>query len=505
MNRAFNVADSLRERLTHERHGQRWQLHVPREGESAAEVRPLLGLLGLPTFGLALAISVLTTYGPVILIHLTNSPTAVGALLGGEGAFALVVPLASGAISDRLPDSSLGRRLPFVLLGAPFVAVALVALPFSPSAAIAGAAVLTFFVGYYLYYPPYRALYADLLPRTMYARAQAGQAIARGAGLGIALMSGGLLLGLWQPLPFLVAAVMLTATTAAFLPIFRLQSRTAHPVLPYRPISLRRMLLHDRKLRLFAVANALWEFSFAGLKTFIVLYVVHGLGRSPAVASAVIGVVAVAYIVGAPLAGWLADRYGLLRVLRLTSLVYGAGLTIAVVAHTLSPLLIGLPVIALAGAIVLTLPQALAFTLAPAASEGATAGLQDFSRGLGVVLGPIAVGAAVDVSAPVFSSTHGYAGMWPVIGPPCCSPRSCSDRSRHAPARVARASSPSTSRQPLKLGVAQLDLQRSEVLPQVLERERARNREHGRGPLQEPHEGDLRRGGAVSVRDVGEF
>src|SRR5436189_6148773 len=104
MNRAFGVADSLVERLTHghERHGQRWHLHLPHEGESAAQVRPLLVLLGLPTFGLALAISVLTTYGPVVLIQLVHSPTAVGALIGGEGALALVVPLASGTISDRL-------------------------------------------------------------------------------------------------------------------------------------------------------------------------------------------------------------------------------------------------------------------------------------------------------------------------------------------------------------------------------------------------------------------
>ena len=27
-----------------------------------------------------------------------------------------------------------------------------------------------FFVGYYLYYPPYRAIYADLLPRRLLAR-----------------------------------------------------------------------------------------------------------------------------------------------------------------------------------------------------------------------------------------------------------------------------------------------------------------------------------------------
>lgn len=420
MNRPFDVADSLVERLTHghERHGQRWHLHLPREGESAARVRPLLVLLGLPTFGLALAISVLTTFGPVILIHLVHSPTAVGALIGLEGAFALVVPLAAGGISDRLPPSPLGRRLPFVLLGAPLAAAGLVLLPFSPSTGIAGAAVLVFFVGYYVYYPPYRALYADLLPRSLYARAQSGQAIARGAGLGVALLAGGLLLGLWQPLPFLIAAGTLAATTVALLPVFRLQSRCRNSTLPYLPASLRRVVMENPKLRVFALVNALWEFSFAGLKSFIVLYVVRGLGRSPAVASAVIAVVAVAYVVGAPLAGWLADRYGLLRVLRLTSLVYGAGLLFGAVPHTLLPLLIALPAIALAGAIVLTLPQALAFTLAPVGSEGVAAGLQDFSRGVGVVLGPIAVGVAVGVSRPVFSSTHGYASMWLVVGLP---------------------------------------------------------------------------------------
>jgi hypothetical protein len=81
-------------------------------------------------------------------------------------------------------------------------------------------------------------------------------------------------------------------------------------------------------------------------------------------------------------------------------------------------LLVGLPVIALAGAVVLTLPQALAFTLAPTGSEGVAAGLQDFSRGVGVVLGPIAVGTAVGISQHVFESTHGYAAMWLIIGVP---------------------------------------------------------------------------------------
>src|SRR5262249_30881869 len=108
----------------------------------------------------------------------------------------------------------------------------------------------------------------------------------------------------------------------------------------------------------------------------------------------------------------------IIRVLRIMSLVYGTGLLLGAFVHTLTPLLIGLPVVALAGAIVLTLPQALAFTLAPRGSEGAAAGLLDFSRGVGVVLGPVVVGIAVGIAEPLFESTDGYGVMWPVIGIP---------------------------------------------------------------------------------------
>jgi MFS family permease len=411
-----DVADRIRP--GHDGPGRRRQLQLPREGEPFGQASPLLLLLGLPTLGLAFGISVLTTYGPVVLIHLTHSTSQVGALIGGEGAFALLIPLVSGAVSDRLAGSPATRRMPFVLAGAPLVVFGLVFLAFSASYALAAAAVLAFFVGYYLYYPPYRAIYADVLPRSLQARAQASQAVLRGVGLGVALLAGGLLLSVWQPLPFMIAGATVLVTTFALLPVIRVETRVTRPVPAYETVSVRRLLLHNGELRAFAFANALWEFSFSGLKSFIVLYVVHGLGQSPSVASAMIAVVAVAYVTGAPLAGRLADRHGIVPVLRVSSLVYGAGLVFGVVPHTLMPMLIGLPAVALAGAIVMTLPQALAFSVAPTGSEGAVAGLQDFSRGVGVVLGPVVVGIVIDLFRGPLSATHGYAAMWPVIGIP---------------------------------------------------------------------------------------
>ena len=78
-------------------------------------------------------------------------------------------------------------------------------------------------------------------------------------------------------------------------------------------------------MRAFVAANALWELSFMGLKTFIVLFVVKGLGESVGTASAVIGVVAGAYVIA--FRRWpLADAVGIHRLMRASIWVYGVGL-----------------------------------------------------------------------------------------------------------------------------------------------------------------------------------
>ncbi len=394
-----------------------WRLERPTAQSSPEAVRALLLTLGLPTLGLAFALTMITTYGPVVLLHVAHSPARVGALIGGEGAFALLVPLTAGALSDRMPATAIGRRMPFVIVGTPMLALGVVLLPWAPDYLAAAVVVLLFFVGYYLYYPPYRALYADLLPTKLMPRAQANQAVLRGIGLGAALLAGGLLLDAWTPLPFVLAAAVLLATTLALAPVVQLQLECTTRPLDYEPTSVRNLVFGHRPMLAFASANALWEFSFAGLKTFIVLYVVKGLGREPAVASGVIAVVAVAYVAGAPIAGRLADRFGLLPVMTWSAIIFGLGLCYAAIPTTLTPSLVALPFVALAGAILLTLPQALAFSVAPTGSEGASAGIVDVSRGIGLVLGPLAVGAAVTwTSSSLFSATHGYAAMWPVIG-----------------------------------------------------------------------------------------
>ena len=378
-----------------------------------------LGALALPTFALALGISVLTTYAPLLLGEATSSAGAIGIAVGAEGAFALFLPLLIGSLSDRT-QSRLGRRIPYAVVGVPLLAAPLVILPFAHGYAEAVALVSLFFVGYHVYYPPYQALFAELVPTSHQGRAQGWQGVMRGLGLGVALVAGGLLLSVWTPLPFLLAAAAAVLATVVLVREVGGKEREA-PVatVPSLPGPGVLTLVRERAdVRAFVAANALWELSFMGLKTFIVLFVVKGLGESVGTASAVIGVVAGAYVIAAFGAGRLADAVGVHRLMRISLWVYGIGLLVGAGLGSLHSFLIGLPFIALAGAVVMTLPYGILVGITPQGAEGALSGLFGFSRALGAVLGPIVVGVAIDVLAPLFPSTGGYGAMWIAIGAP---------------------------------------------------------------------------------------
>jgi MFS family permease len=377
----------------------------------------LITTLALPTFALALAMSVLTTYAPLLLGEATSSGSAIGIAIGAEGLFALFLPVLVGSLSDRT-STRIGRRLPYAVFAAPLLVLPLVFIPFAGGYAETFALVSLFYVGYFVYYPPYQALFAELVPASHQGRAQGAQGVMRGLGLGAALVGGGLFISVWTPLPFVLAAAAFLLATAVLFRGVRGRGDVAAIPAPAAAPGVLRLVRERRELRAFVAANALWELSFMGLKTFIVLYVVKGLGESVGTATAVIGVVAAAYVIASAGAGRLADRLGAVPLMRASLWIYGLGLLLGAGLSSLGPLVAGLPVVALAGAVVMTLPYALLVRMTPAGAEGATSGLFSFSRALGASLGPILVGVSIDLLGPLFPATKGYGAMWLAIGVP---------------------------------------------------------------------------------------
>jgi MFS family permease len=389
---------------------------------SRTERRTLL-VLGIPTLTMAFCATVVSTYLPVVARTFTGSAVVIGVILAGEGLTALVVPLLAGSWSDAFRARG-GSRLTFLLAGTPPAVACLAPLGLLRSLPAMGVLVTGFFAANFFSYEPYRALYPDLLREDVAGRGQGTQAVWRGCGTILALGGGGIMLSVWHGLPFLAGALL--EATGALLLVFllpRVNKRSRGRRLwpgggelrtGARQVSSKawRLLVEKPELRIYLAANLLWELSLGALKTFVVLYVTAGLGHTLAATSGIIAAVAVIILAGAIVSGRLGDRFGKIRVMRYGLWMYGATLTILIFTHAQTVLIVAAPVIAFGGGLTMTLPYAILIPLMPKESHGILTGFYSLSRGLGVMLGPLLAGIAIQFLHAQFTSTHGYGAMW---------------------------------------------------------------------------------------------
>jgi MFS family permease len=396
------------------------QLTAAAARRSPGVTRSLFWLLGLGAFGLAFSITTTAAYLPPLLNRFTESGTLIGLVLGAEGVFALLLSPVIGPWSDTF-HTPLGRRRPFMLAALGPMGFCLLLLPFMPNLWTTTLIVLAFFFAYYVYEPPYRGLYPDLLPSSTYGRAQGIQHVLRGIALGAALVGGGFLLKAWHAAPFVLAAFVTVGACAVPIVFVREDGghgRVFEGVAAYFKRSWA-ILREEAEVRRFLIANAAWEGTFAAARTFVVLYIIDGLHETKAISSAVLGAVATGYVIAAVIAGRLGDRFGIARVIFFASFVYGGGYLVAGLATTWHHWYFGLIVpVAIAGGMVMTLAWGLLFKLMPQEHRGAISGLATTTKGLGLLLGAPIAGAAIDLARPYLGATDGYQILWPVCGIP---------------------------------------------------------------------------------------
>jgi Na+/melibiose symporter-like transporter len=262
--------------------------------------------------------------------------------------------------------------------------------------------------------PAHLLAYPDLVDHEIAGRAQGSQAIFRGLGTFLALVGGGLLISISDPLPFLAAALVVAASLGAFCLAGVRHRRRERPVHEEAVAEVVRdvadLVRGRRELQAFLVANALWELALSALKTFVVLYVTKTLGLSLAGSSLAIGVGASVVLVGALVSGKLGDGLGRARVMRCSLVVYGLGLMVPFVSTVPWIVALAAPLVAFGGGVTMSLPYALLMPMMPRGAHGAVTGLYSLSRGVGTSLGPLLAGVAIQAAG------GDYRWMWLVCG-----------------------------------------------------------------------------------------
>jgi MFS family permease len=363
---------------------------------------------------------------PVLLAPHAPSTFWIGAVIATEGLFALVLPYVAGALSDSMHPrfaQFFGRRGALLALSMPFMAAALLLIPFRDSFwSMAGIAVV-YFAALHAYSTPLRAMLIDATPTEHWGSVQGAMGATHLGGVTFGLVAGGLLYSVYQPLPFIVGAGLLVVTTAITLYTawkLRLGAEERHRPRERwdirRELDFWRELLRDADSRWFLMANVLWNAGTEGIRPYLFLFATVVLGIAVQTASLAMLAFLGAAGIGSIIVGRIGDRAGRARILLIGALITGTAMLPGFFVRDLAWLLVLLVPAGLGAAALVALPYPVFATLEQDLDTGRSTGAFYMSVGVARLIAPLLVGAAIDIAAPMLPGTSGYPVMWPIAG-----------------------------------------------------------------------------------------
>ena len=270
-------------------------------------------LLGFGFFGVSVIWGVYNAFVPIFLankFHLT--PAVIGFFMTLDNIAALFIQPPVGAWSDRL-RTPIGRRLPFILVGAPITALAFGFIPLASVLPLFVACTSTLLLSAALWRTPVVALMPDITPSEK--RSQANGIINFMGGIGtiIALQTGGMLYKLSPAFPFwLGSALVVVAALIVFLFIREPKDYTeTNETQPGMIESLQEVLNDEEKSGvriLFAIF--FWFLGYSAVETFFTLYAQEHLGIDPGDGATLLSVFPLFFVLFAIPSGVIAGRMG---------------------------------------------------------------------------------------------------------------------------------------------------------------------------------------------------
>ena len=269
-------------------------------------------LLGFGFFGVSVIWGVYNAFVPIYLadkFHL--SPIWIGFFMTLDNIAALFIQPPVGAWSDRL-RTKIGRRLPFILIGAPIGAVAFGIIPMAAVLPLFVACTSTLILSMAIWRTPVVALMPDITPSGK--RSQANGIINFMGGIGtiIALQTGGTLYKLSPNFPFWMGSVLVIL--AALMVLLFIKEPKNYEETEKEPnmfASLREVLTDPDKsaLRLF-LAIFFWFIGYAAVEAFFTLYAKHHLGINEADGATLLSVMPLLFVLFAIPSGIIASKIG---------------------------------------------------------------------------------------------------------------------------------------------------------------------------------------------------
>ena len=270
-------------------------------------------LLGFGFFGVSVIWGVYNAFVPIFLANKFHlAPALIGFFMTLDNIAALFIQPPVGAWSDRL-RTPIGRRIPFILVGAPITALAFGLIPLASILPLFVACTSTLLLSAALWRTPVVALMPDITPSEK--RSQANGIINFMGGIGtiIALQTGGMLYKLNPAFPFwLGSALVIVAALIVFVfirePKDYAETKETQPGMIE---SLQEVLNDEDKSGsriLFAIF--FWFLGYSAVETFFTLYAQKHLGIEAGDGATLLSVFPLFFVLFAIPSGVIAARIG---------------------------------------------------------------------------------------------------------------------------------------------------------------------------------------------------
>jgi MFS family permease len=273
-----------------------------------------LFVIGFGFFGVSVLWSLYNTYVPILLEQkFTLDAAAIGFFMSLDNIAALFIQPPVGAWSDRL-RTKLGRRLPFILVGAPVAALAFGLVPLANALPVFVACTVTTILAMAFWRTPVVALMPDVTPSRL--RSQANGIINFMGGLGLVLGTsiGAMLVKQNQAYPFWFGSFLVLVAAALVLIFVRepkVYENNPNAEKPNMWKSLKDLFTskHGDAIRIF-LAIFFWFIAYNAIEAFLSLYGINHLGLDESGAGKLITSVGFSFLLFSIPAGFIGAKLG---------------------------------------------------------------------------------------------------------------------------------------------------------------------------------------------------
>lgn len=273
-------------------------------------------LIGFGFFASSLLWSIYNSFVPLILADFLESTALIGTIMTIDNFFGVIFQPLFGSLSDRT-HTPIGKRMPYILIGAPLCGLLFALIPKMPSLVLLMAVVILFNFLMSVWRSPMIALMPDLTPHKLRSKANGIINLMGGLASIIAFLIGGKIANAYgRGATFLMGSVVMIIAVIVLV-FFVKEHKTAPAEVSGEQkregtLSSFKRLPADVRRSLLALLLAIffWFSAFNAVETFFTSFATSELGLSDGSAAMLLAFFSVSFVLFAVPAGIIGGKIG---------------------------------------------------------------------------------------------------------------------------------------------------------------------------------------------------